>query len=262
MLRAVDYVSRCRGGSQSHILRASDDRLYITKFQDNPQGSKILAHEWIACRLAQVLGFSVPYIELLAVDNAFVERTPELGARSVTGNWNYKPGTHFASEWITGAEDYLSPDSHLLNVDEYAGMFAFDRWTGQADVRQAIFTHHADGYFATFVDFGYAFMAETWPEGGYYSSCLHGLCPSRWVYKSIVGWHDFEPWLSGIERLSADTFFRVIEDIPSEWMPRNDTERIASSLLFRQDQLRSYLLPTLSSSFAFPSWQDHVRDAA
>lgn len=262
MVRAVEYVSRCCGGSQSHILRASNDRLYVTKFQDNPQGTKILAHEWIASQLAQALDFPVPAVAMLEVDGSFVERHPQLGAGSANVRWRYGSGIHFGSEWIPGVLDYIAPKSHLFNIDDYAGMFAFDRWTGQVDVRQAVFTRCDGGYFANFVDFGYAFMDASWPEGKYMGSCLHGLCSSRWVYDSIVDWNDFEPWLSAIERLSSRTVFGAIEDVPREWMLRLDCERIAEALLSRQGRLRDYLLPTINNPLAFPSWYAHIRDAA
>ncbi len=31
---AVQHIRRMRGGSQSHLLRASDENYYVTKFQN------------------------------------------------------------------------------------------------------------------------------------------------------------------------------------------------------------------------------------
>ena len=42
-LVAVQHIRRMNGGTQSHLLRASDGALYITKFQNNPQHARILA---------------------------------------------------------------------------------------------------------------------------------------------------------------------------------------------------------------------------
>ena len=42
---AVQHVRKMRGGAQAHLLRASDNRFYVTKFQNNPQGARILAND-------------------------------------------------------------------------------------------------------------------------------------------------------------------------------------------------------------------------
>src|SRR5437660_8820231 len=51
VLAAVQHIRTMRGGSQAHLLAASDGNLYITKFQNNPQHVRILASEFLATRL-------------------------------------------------------------------------------------------------------------------------------------------------------------------------------------------------------------------
>jgi len=50
-ISAVQHLRRLRGGSQSHLLRASDGVSYVTKFQNNPQHVRVLANEMLAARL-------------------------------------------------------------------------------------------------------------------------------------------------------------------------------------------------------------------
>jgi hypothetical protein len=47
----VQHVRRMRGGSQSHLMRASDGHFYVVKFQNNPQHLRVLANEMFATRL-------------------------------------------------------------------------------------------------------------------------------------------------------------------------------------------------------------------
>jgi hypothetical protein len=45
---AVQHIRKMRGGSQAHLLRASDNYFYICKFQNNPQDIRILVNEYLA----------------------------------------------------------------------------------------------------------------------------------------------------------------------------------------------------------------------
>jgi len=52
-----------RGGAQSHLMRCDDGDYYIVKFQNNPQGVRILANELLVPHLEHrvpVEGFTEP----------------------------------------------------------------------------------------------------------------------------------------------------------------------------------------------------------
>jgi hypothetical protein len=53
---ALEQIRRMRGGAQSHLMRCSDGEYYVVKFQNNPQGVRILANELLATRLGARLG--------------------------------------------------------------------------------------------------------------------------------------------------------------------------------------------------------------
>src|ERR1700684_1713228 len=52
MALAVEQVRGMRGGAQSHLMRCSNRAYYVLKFQNNPQGLRILANELLGTRLA------------------------------------------------------------------------------------------------------------------------------------------------------------------------------------------------------------------
>jgi hypothetical protein len=56
VIEAVQQIRRMRGGSQAHLMRASDGFFYIVKFQNNPQHVRVLANEFFASRLGRWLG--------------------------------------------------------------------------------------------------------------------------------------------------------------------------------------------------------------
>src|SRR6202042_2793562 len=55
----VEEIRRMRGGAQAHLMRCADDNYYVVKFQNNPQGRRILANELLATRLAARMGLPV-----------------------------------------------------------------------------------------------------------------------------------------------------------------------------------------------------------
>ena len=67
-----------RGGSQSQLMRASDGNFYITKFQGNPQHTRVLANEFLASRLGLYLGLPMPEVAVIYVSDWLIENTPEL----------------------------------------------------------------------------------------------------------------------------------------------------------------------------------------
>ena len=49
---AVQAIRRMRGGAQSQLMLGADGKLWVVKFQNNPQHIRVLANELIATRLA------------------------------------------------------------------------------------------------------------------------------------------------------------------------------------------------------------------
>ena len=59
-VRAVEYIRRLRGASQPCLMRGDDGRIYVVKFQNNPQHVRVLANEMLAARLGCLMGLPVP----------------------------------------------------------------------------------------------------------------------------------------------------------------------------------------------------------
>ena len=75
---AVQHVRRMRGGSQAHLLRASDNHFYISKFQNNPQAIRILANEYLATNSGRAAGPSMPEVAIIEVPEWLIQNSPEL----------------------------------------------------------------------------------------------------------------------------------------------------------------------------------------
>ena len=202
-IKAVAHISQVRGGSQARIMRADDGKKYVVKFMGNPQCTRVLANDYLACRLARMIGLSVPEPVIILVDEKTIldqQITFTLAGRAVAA----RPGLQFGSALVTGEVLDWLPGTMLgrvRNLREFAGLLAFDKWTGNADGRQVVFHKkiRERKYNASFIDFGYCFNAGEW---SFPDAPLRGVYGLNDVYERIESWDDFDPWQSRIERFS------------------------------------------------------------
>src|SRR5271168_4993195 len=144
MALAVEQVRRMRGGAQSHLMLCSTQAYYVVKFQNNPQGVRILANELLGTRLAARIGLPVAGAAVVEVREELIEQTDELEIQLGRGRARCKAGLQFGSRYPgppaeTVVYDFL-PDEQLrvsLNVPDFCGMLVFDKWTCNTNGRQA-----------------------------------------------------------------------------------------------------------------------------
>src|SRR5215510_13113503 len=124
-LYAVQHIRRMRGGSQAHLLRASDGRYYVTKFQNNPQHIRVLANEMFATRLAQWLGLPVPRVEVIEISDWLIANSPDLRVEAAGSTSMCSSGPQLASLYPDPeAEvfDYLPENmlAKVANIEDFA----------------------------------------------------------------------------------------------------------------------------------------------
>jgi len=202
-LYALQHVRRMRGGSQAHLLRASDGAFYVTKFQNNPQHVRALANEMLATRLGQWLGLPVPKVEVIEVSDWVIANSSEMRVDVGGLAQPCSCGRRLASlhpDLERQVFDYL-PETMLArvsNLEDFARCIVLDKWTANSDGRQAIFVRKPRGrkYRASFIDQGYCFNAGEW---SFPDSPLRGIYSRNRVYAGVTGWESFEPALSRAE---------------------------------------------------------------
>ena len=260
---AIQQIRRMRGGAQSHLMLASDGHLYVVKFRNNPQHVRVLANELLATRLAAAVGLAVPPSEVIEVTEWLIQNTSDLTIEQRGGAQRCQAGLHFASRWVGGlmpgqTVDFL-PQEQLLevrNLGEFAGMLALDKWTCNINGRQAVFQKgwRERRYKATFIDQGYCFHAGDWK---FIDISLGGVFAENTVYRGVTGWASFEPWLSRIENLTAQTAWGIAEMIPPEWYggDLSALEVLVERLLVRRERVRELIVAFRESARRpFPNW--------
>jgi hypothetical protein len=208
MVVALEQIRRMRGGAQSHLMRCSDNGYYVVKFQNNPQGLRILANELLGTRLAARLGLRVPEADIVEVREDLIAHTEDMVMQLGRGRAPCRAGKQFGSRYPgkpaeAAVYDFL-PDEQLRglsNLADFLGMLVFDKWTCNTNGRQAIFFREgaAAEYSAQMIDNGFCFNAGEW---NFPDAPLRGLYARHRGMSRCGVWRRLEPGSTGWKTLA------------------------------------------------------------
>lgn len=244
-------------------MRASNGSFYVVKFQNNPQHPRVLVNEMLATRLTERLGLPVPATEVVDVEPWLVAHTPELTIQLAGRSIPCQAGLQFGSQYVVNplegrVFDYVPEQTlaRVRNLEDFAGMLVVDKWTCNANGRQAAFWKKAreKKYRATFIDQGYCFNAGEW---SFPDSPLRGVYLRNEVYAQVRGWESFEPWLPRVESMDPQAIWECVETIPPEWYQHDVSaiESLVEKLIKRRGSVRRLVEEFRRSSRApFPNW--------
>ena len=266
---AVEYICRMHGGSQAKLVRCSDGKYYVVKFQNNPQGAKTLANELLATLLAKWLGLPVPEPAIVEVHPDLIQYTDELIIEQRHRKVRCRPGLCFGSLYANGEPSPSNPIGwckvlpegelgKVHNAEDFLGMLVFNKWVGNMDTCQTTFVRNYSlrhPYHVLMIDQGLCFNGTRW---NFPDSPRRGLYPHRTVYANVLGMEAFGLWLMRLDRyVNRDVLDRAAEEIPPEWYG-DDSDALAR-LLARLDERRKKIRDLLLSARKaapefFPAW--------
>jgi hypothetical protein len=271
-IEARTFVRKLRGGTQAHLLKASDGCHYVVKFKSNPQGRRTLINELIASALLRHLQLPSPRTALVHLSSDFLAENPEVHIQLASRRAAVEEGWHFGSCYPghpdhVAAYDFL-PDKLIEKVDtgsSFPGALVFDKWTGNTDSRQVLFVRSPGSvnrrkrFVALLVDHGLIFDGSRWK---FQDSSRQGLYSQRSVYGSLTGWADFEPWLERVGNCPETVLSNCLADIPEEWLEgdRNSLSAVVEQLLLRRGRISDLVADCLEESKLMSSWPKACRN--
>jgi hypothetical protein len=155
------------------------------------------------------------------------------------------------------------------NLADFRGVLAFDKWMGNVDSRQAVFSRSGlkrrirnnekkevkRDMVAYMIDNGHVFEGANWRLG---TSPLQGLYFRRKVYEGVQDLEDFEPWLTRILDFPDDVLQSAVKALPSSWIVGEETalESLLARLLARRKSVPHLICQSCSDQVdSFPRWQ-------
>jgi hypothetical protein len=227
-------------------MRCSNNKFYVVKFRNNPQGVKILANEFVFSHLAKALGLSVPSPAIVEVGEWLIQHSPELNIQMPRSTIPCDSGLQYGSEYVIDplkgrVADWLSTEMLMRtrNRAEFVGMFVLDKWACNQDNRQTVFWRRSveRKYSACFIDHGYCFGAEGWD---FRDNPFCGAYAESDVYCDVTGWRSFDPWLPELEELDKSVIWEAVSSTPPIWYSSDwgSLERLAETLILRRCKVR------------------------
>jgi hypothetical protein len=269
------YLRKMRGGTQAHLLEASDGAFYIVKFSNNLQHRRVLINELLAAEILKYLRITSPEYRIIYVSSEFLALNTEICIQMRTGRREVTPGWHFASRH-PGDPDTLAtydfiPDTLLkqvVNLDQFKAVLVFDRWVSNSDCRQSIFfrtrlrhnfavpqmSSQRLGYLVSMIDNGLVFDGPGWTLR---QSAITGLYPQPLVYESVDSIDAFDPWMTRVLNFPDEVLTKALGIIPPEWLAGDERvlNRLLEALIRRQSRIGDLMQDCRSARASlFPNW--------
>jgi hypothetical protein len=230
----------------------------------------------VAAEILAHLEIATPFYEIVWLSATFLEANPEVTLETGVRHIAPEPGWHFGSRHPGDPEtlalfDFV-PDSLLAqvaNAEQFLAVLAFDRWTANADSRQAVFFRaqlkdwlarpgappRKLGFVALMIDHGFVFNGPHWelPD-----SALTGLYARRSVYTRVRSLADFEPWIERIRACPPEVLDRALSRIPPPWIGPDSAalEKLLETLLRRRGRIADLIAACRSApGNPFPNWR-------
>jgi hypothetical protein len=242
----TEFIRKMRGGSQSVLIRCSDNQLYIVKFSENEQGSNLLANEVIGHLLLRAVGLPTPSWRAIYFSEQFILQHPGMWSVSSRGLFPPKPGLHYGSLFVgqEGRSELFEilPGSYqnsISNKADFLGVYIFDVWANHCDTRQPIFRRVGQSRTlkAVFIDNGHLFGGPDWAFPGRRG---RSLCIDPRVYPDIKR-ADIEAWVTRLRERLAPAIDLLPKSVPTLWYT-GDLEALVAVMRYRLEILRSLFL--------------------
>lgn len=237
---AVGFLYKLCGSSQPSILKGSDGRFYVVKFNSFP-GSRGLANEAIGAELIRRAGLPAPDWVPMRVSGEFLERHPGLWFSAGGSVIRPQAGLHFASRLVEAkgeARTYqMIPHvwiGRVQNRADFLGMLALDLWANQCDRRQAVFLSRPRGLYASFIDNDHLFGGQS---GDDITCPRRAMAHDLDIYRGLWNEKILQEWLTKLGEIDENCIYQILRTVPEEWADAKARRDISRQLETRRGQL-------------------------
>ena len=248
------YITPLReGGSLPALAEAADGLKYVVKFSGAGHGVKALIAEFIGSEVARALGFRVPEVVLLDINEDFGRSEGDEEIQDLLKNSRgLNLGLHFLSGAMT-MDPYVNDvdpltasclvwlDAFLTNVDRTVrntNMLIWNRELWLIDHGASFIFHHAwsDPEKAALSPFPY--IRD--------HALLHRASELTWADKLMR------------QKITPRTLCRIVDAVPDEWLHWENTDLTPAMI---RDGYKKFLTMRLANSSIFVNAAEEARKA-
>lgn len=235
----VQYIKPLReGGSLPAIVKADDGFLYVLKFRGAGQGKKALIADFIGGELARAIGFKVPEMVFMNLDDSFSQTEPDEEIQDLLKfSVGLNLGVHFLSGSITfdplvskvdglTASKLVLLDSMISNIDRTAKNPNLLIWNNELwviDNGASFYFHH---------------NWETWQN---HLTRTFPLVKDHVLLAEATRLGDASNEIQAL--LTADVIEDIISKIPEDWL-LNESDSLSS------DEMRSAYIEFINAKLS------------
>lgn len=248
-VNVIRYITPLReGGSLPALAEADDGFKYVVKFRGSGHGTKMLVSELVGGAIAQTLGFRVPEMVFINLDEAFgrlegdeeiqdllqASRGLNMGLHYLSGALTFDP-VAYPVDSLT-ASRIVWMDALLTNVDRTVrntNMLVWHKELWLIDHGASLYFHHS------WVNW------EKYALSPFTQIKDHVLLP----YASVLDEVDTE----FRKILTADEIEEIINLLPDDWLTWEDSEEIRSTYI-------NFLTERIQNSEIFIKEAQHARE--
>lgn len=253
-VNVIRYIAPLReGGSLPALAEADDGFKYVVKFRGAGHGTKMLVSELIGGVVAQTLGFRVPEIVFINLDEAFGRTEGDEEIQDLLkGSRGLNMGLHFLSGALTfdpvatqidslTASKIVWMDALLTNVDRTVrntNMLMWHKELWLIDQGASLYFHHS---------------WENWER--------HALSPFTYIKDHVL--LPYADKLNEVDVefkkiLTPEKIGEIVSLLPDDWLNWGGEEETPQDI--RQTYF-SYLTERLTHSYIFIKEAQHAREA-
>lgn len=204
--------------AQSHpqIILCNDNKKYLVKFKNNPQGNRMLMREFVGTMLAKHLGLPTVDFKIAYIPEEFI-------LKNKLNRYKFEHGNQFASLYLEDCTGlWFNPEKHQLkNRDILAGIIVFDFWLRNRDRDPSNILLKPIGqsdYFIHIIDHGNCYPSK--------EELLKLIAdPSQLKLSSVHKWclsmlddkRELTDFLKKIMNVKERLIWEFISSIPGDW---------------------------------------------
>lgn len=238
------YITPLReGGSLPALAEAADDLKYVVKFRGAGHGEKALIAEFIGSEVARALGFRVPEVVFLDINEDFGRSEGDEEIQDLLKN---SRGLNLGLHFLSGA---VTMDPYVNDVDALTAsrLVWFDAFLTNVDrtvrnTNMLIWNHEL-----WLIDHGASFIFHhAWsdPEKAAMSPFPYIKDHALLHRATMLAQADKELR----QKITPRTLCKIVDAVPDEWLHREDTDLTPTII---RDAYKKFLTTRLANSGIF-----------